>query len=325
MSRRKFIALVGGAAAAWSLAVQAQQPAMPVIGFVNSASPGGYPPVSAFLKGLGESGFVEGRDVAIEYRWAEGNFERLPALLTDLVRRNVSVIAATSTPAAVAAKASVTTIPVVFTTSADPVRLGLVSNLSKPEANLTGATQLNVEVSAKRLELLHTVVPEATNFALLTNSPDPMTAPVSQDVSAAAAALGLKLSILRASSEQDLARVFDSLAQLKIEALVIGSDPFFSNHSAALAQLTLHYRVPAIYQYLDFTTAGGLMSYGGEVAEAYRVAGTYVGRILKGAKPADLPVQEATKVNLYLNLKTAKVLGITFPLTLLGRVDQVIE
>ena len=168
MSRRKFIALVGGAAAAWSLAVQAQQPAMPVIGFVNSASPGGYPPVSAFLKGLGESGFVEGRDVAIEYRWAEGNFERLPALLTDLVRRNVSVIAATSTPAAVAAKASVTTIPVVFTTSADPVRLGLVSNLSKPEANLTGATQLNVEVSAKRLELLHTVVPEATNFALLT-------------------------------------------------------------------------------------------------------------------------------------------------------------
>src|SRR5271169_710564 len=325
MSRRKFIALVGGAAAEWSLAVQAQQPAMPVIGFVNSASPGGYPPVSAFLKGLGESGFVEGRDVAIEYRWAEGNFERLPALLTDLVRRNVSVIAATSTPAAVAAKASVTTIPVVFTTSADPVRLGLVSNLSKPEANLTGATQLNVEVSAKRLELLHTVVPEATNFALLTNSPDPMTAPVSQDVSAAAAALGLKLSILGASSEQDLARVFDSLAQLKIEALVIGSDPFFSNHSAALAQLTLHYRVPAIYQYLDFTTAGGLMSYGGEVAEAYRVAGTYVGRILKGAKPADLPVQEATKVNLYLNLKTAKVLGITFPLTLLGRVDQVIE
>src|SRR5579862_3622337 len=199
MRRREFITLIGGAATAWPLAARAQQLTIPVIGFVNSASPGPYPPVSAFLNGLGEVGFVEGRDVAIEYRWAEGQYGRLPALVADLVRRKVSVIAATSTPAAVAAKAANTTIPIVFTTSGDPVRLGLVTSLSKPSGNLTGATQLNVEVAPKRLELMHEVMPTATNLALLVNSPDPLAAPVSRATTEAAAALGLKLEILRAS------------------------------------------------------------------------------------------------------------------------------
>ena len=209
MRRREFITLVGGVAAAWPLVARPQQPKMPVIGFVNSASPGPYPPVSAFLKGLTESGFVEGRNVAIEYRWAEGHYERLPALVADLVQRKVNVIAATSTPAAFAAKAANTTIPVVFTTSGDPVKLGFVSSLSKPDSNLTGATQINVEVAPKRLELMHEAIPTATNIALLINSPDPLAAPVSRDTSAAAAALGIKLHILHASSAQGFATIFE--------------------------------------------------------------------------------------------------------------------
>ena len=239
IARRRFIGALGSAAAVWPLGARAQQPSMPVIGFVNSASPGGYPPLSAFLNGLGEGGFVEGRDVAIEYRWAEGHYERLPALIADLVQRKVSVIAATSTPAAVAAKAASPALPVVFTTSADPVQLGLVSNLKRPDGNFTGATQLNVEVAAKRLELMHEAVPTATNFALLINPPDPMAAAVSQDITEAAATLSLKLNVQHAGSEQELTAVFQSLTQLRAEALVIGSDPFFSNHSEELAQLAL--------------------------------------------------------------------------------------
>ena len=325
MRRRQFISLLGAAATTWPLAARAQQAAMPVIGFVNSASPGPYPPVSAFLSGLSEVGFIEGHDVAIEYCWAEGQYGRLPALVADLVRRKVSVIAATSTPAAVAAKAANTTIPIVFTTSGDPVRLGLVTSLSKPSGNLTGATQLNVEVAPKRLELMHQVMPTATNLALLVNSPDPLAAPVSRMTSEAAAALGLKLEVLRASGEEDLAAAFESLDQLKAEGLVIGSDSFFSSHSEELAKLSMRHRVPAIYQYPQFAAAGGLMSYGGDVAESYRLAGIYAGRILKGEKPADLPVQEVTKVELIINLKTAKALGLTIPLPLLGRADKVIE
>src|ERR1039458_8099837 len=229
MQRREFITLLGGAAT-WPLAARAQQPAMPVIGFLNSASPGPYPRLSSFLKGLNDRGFVEGRNVAIEYRWAEGHYERLPALIADLVQRNVSVIAATSTPAAAAAKAANTTIPIVFTTSGDPVQLGFVSSLSKPGGNLTGATQLNIEVSAKRLELMHEALPIATNFALLVNPPGPNTKAELGDYNAAATALGLTLHVLRASSEQDLGSVFESLSQLKTEALVIGSDPFFSRY-----------------------------------------------------------------------------------------------
>ena len=325
MRRREFITLLVGTTAMWPLVARAQQRAMPIVGFLNSASPGPYPPLSAFLRGLNEMGFVEGRDVAIEYRWAEGHYERLPALIADLVQRKVSVIAATSTPAAVAAKAANTAIPTIFTTSGDPVQLGLVSSLSKPGGNLTGATQLNVEVSAKRLELMHEAIPTANNFALLVNPPGPNTKAESQDDSGAAAALGLTLHVLSASSEQDLDSVFESLAKLHIEALVIGSDPFFSRHMEKIARLALRYRVPAFYQYAEFTTAGGLMSYGGNVAESYHVAGIYVGRILNGEKPANLPVQQVTKVELIINLKTAKALGLTVPPQIVARADEVIE
>jgi putative ABC transport system substrate-binding protein len=325
MRRRDFIKGIAGSAAAWPLAARAQQPALPVIGFVNSASPGGYPPVSAFLKGLNESGLVEGRDYTIEYRWAQGQYERLPALLDDLIQRKVNVIAATSTPAAVAAKATNTSIPIVFTTSGDPIKLGLVTSLSQPGGNLTGATQLNVEVAPKRLQLIHEAIPTAANIALLVNSPDPMTAPTAQELKAAAAALGLNLQIVNAGVEQDLPKVFETLLQLRAEALVIGSDPFFSNVSKELAALSVRYKVPAIYQYPEFTAAGGFMSYGGNVSESYRLAGIYAGRIVKGEKPANLPVQEVNKVELIINMKTAKALGISVPLSLFGRADEVIE
>jgi putative ABC transport system substrate-binding protein len=325
VKRREFITLLGGTAASWPLTARAQQQSLPVIGFVNSASPGTYPPVSDFLKGLNEAGFIEGRDVVIEYRWAEGHYERLPALLADLVQRKVNVIAATSTPTAIAVKAVNTTIPVVFTTSVDPVKFGLVSSLSNPGGNRTGATDLNVEVAPKRLELMHEVMPTATNIGLLLNAPDPLAAPVSRDTSAAATALGIKLHVLHASTAQELVAAFDSLVQLQAEALVIGSDPFFNNHSKELAELALRKRLPTVYQHPEFTTAGGLMSYAGDVAEAYRVAGVYVGRILKGAKPADLPVQQVTKVEFIVNLKTAKSLGLTMPPQLVARADQVIE
>lgn len=325
MERRKFIKLLGGAAAAWPLVARAQQPAMPVIGFVNSASPGGYPPLSSFLKGLSEVGFVESRDVAIEYRWAEGRYERLPALLADLVQRKVSVIAATSTPAAMAAKAANIEIPIVFTTSGDPVQLGLVSSINKPNGNLTGARQLDVEVAPKRLQLMHELLPSATNVALLVNPPNPLTNPVSREISEAAVALGLKLRILRASDTLDLATAFKSLVQMKAEALVIGNDPFFSSRGDELGRLAFSNRIPAIYQYPQFTAAGGLMSYGGDVEESYRLAGVYVGRILKGEKPADLPVQEVAKVELIINVKTAKAFGISLPISMLERVDELIE
>jgi putative ABC transport system substrate-binding protein len=298
---------------------------MPVIGFMNSASPRGYPPVTAFLKGLGETGLVEGRDVLIEYRWANGQYDQLPALVADLIERKVNIIAATSTPAALAAKAATAELPIVFTTSGDPVRLGLVTSLVKPGGNLTGATQLNVEVAAKRLELMHEVIPTITNVALLTNPPGPLAAPVSQEVQVAARGLGLKLDVVHASREQDFDAVFKSLIQLRSEGLVIGSDAFFSSRGGELGALAVRYHLPAIYQYPQFTAAGGLMSYGGNVAESYRLAGIYVGRILKGEKPADLPVQQVTKVELIINLKTGKSLGITFPVSLLGRADEVIE
>jgi putative ABC transport system substrate-binding protein len=234
------------------------------------------------------------------------------------------LIAATSTPAAVAAKAATATIPVVFTTSGDPVRLGFVGSLSRPGGNVTGASQLNVEVAPKRLELMHEAVPNATNIGLLVNPTNTLAEPVSRDLSAAAAALRLKLHILRASREPDFATVFETLAQLRA-ALVIGTDVFFNSRSNELAALALRHGVPAIYQYREFTAAGGLMSFGGSIAESYRLAGVYVGRILKGQKPADLPVQQVTKVELIVNLKTAKALGITIPLPLLGRADEVIE
>ena len=325
MRRRDFITLIGGAAAAWPLAARAQQAAMPVIGFVNAGSPKGYArPLSAFLKGLGQAGYVEGRNVTIEYRWAEGQYDRLPAFVADFVQRKVNVIAGTSTQGGLAAKAAAATIPVVFTTSGDPVRLGFVTSLSRPDGNITGAAQLNVEVAPKRLELIREVLPSAVNVALLTNPTSPLTEPLLRGLRTAAAALRLKLHVLQASSEQDLITAFAALAQLRADALVIGTDSFFTSRSEDLAALAVRHRVPAIYQYPEFTIAGGLMSYGGTITESYRLAGIYVGRILKGEKPADLPVQ-VTKVELIVNLKSAKALGITFPLSVLGRADEVIE
>ncbi len=292
MKRREFITLVGGAAVAWPLTARAQQPAMPVVGFINSASPGQpYPPLSAFLKGLSETGFVEGRNVAIEYRWAEGHYERLPALIANLVQSKVNVIAATSTPASVAAKAAdITKIPIVFTTGGNPVQLGFVNSLGKPGGNFTGATTLNEEVLPKRLELMHEVLPAIINVALLVNPRDPLAEQVSRDMTSIAAALRLELHVVRASREQDLAAVFESLAQLRVGALVISTAAFFNSFGKELGELSLRYRVPAIYQHRQFAAAGGLMSYGGDLAESYRVVGEYVGRILKGEKPADLPV-----------------------------------
>src|SRR6266567_3986845 len=328
MRRREFIILLGGATATWPITARAQQPTMPVIGFVNVASPQSYTKqLAAFLKGLSETGYVDGHNVLIEYRWAEGRNNRLPAMVADLVHRQVAVIAATSTPAAVAAKAASTTIPIVFEMGADPVRLGLVASLNRPGGNVTGVTQTNVEVAPKRLQLLHELVPTASSIALLVNPTNPALAePTTKDLKAAARTLGLELHVLNASTERDFDAVFAKLIQLRAGGLVIGPDPFFITRTEQLASLTVRHVVPAVFEGREFVAAGGLTSYGGRVTDAYHLAGIYTGRILKGDKPADLPVQQATtKVELVINLKTAKALGINIPNTLIGRADEVIE
>ena len=327
IQRRQFITLLGGVAATWPLAARAQQPAMPVVGFVNVASAKGYEPqLSAFLKGLSEVGCVDGRNVAIEYRWAEGRSDRLPAMVADLVRRQVAVIAATTTPAALAAKAATTTIPIVFEMGTDSVRLGLVASFNRPGGNVTGVTQTNLEIAPKLLELLHELVPTASVVALLVNPANP---PVSatniKEVQAAARALGLELHVLNASTEGDFDGVFAKLIQLRAGGLVIGSGPFFVSRSEQLAAMTVRHAVPAMSPYREFAVAGGLLSYGTDPTDAYRLAGNYTGRVLKGDKPADLPVQQANKVDLVINLKTAKSLRLTVPNTLIGRADKVIE
>jgi putative ABC transport system substrate-binding protein len=324
MRRREFITLLGGAAAAWPLAARAQQPAMPVIGFLNGGSPDANR-VAAFRRGLNETGYVEGHNVAIEYHWAEGQYDRLPALARDLVRRQVSVIAATSTPAAITAKAATTTIPIVFTTSSDPVELGLVASLSR-SGNITGATQLNIEVTPKRLEILHELLPTANVFALLVNPTNPYAEILSRNLQAAARSLGLQLHILQASTEHEFDAVFATLVKLRSGGLVIGGgEIFLDSRHGQLAAFALRHSVPTIYQGRDFALAGGLMSYGGSTMDSYRVAGAYAGRILMGEKPADLPVQQTTKIELIINLKTARALGLTVPLALLARADEVIE
>jgi putative tryptophan/tyrosine transport system substrate-binding protein len=326
LKRREFISLLGGAAAAWPLAARAQQQAMPVVGFVGSTSPGSLrDAVAAFHRGLTETGYVEGRNVAIEYRWAEGQYDRLPGLAADLVHRQVAVIAAIDgLPSALAAKAATATIPIVFFTGGDPVQLGLVASMRRPDRNLTGVTTLNVEIGAKRLELLHELVP-ANVIVLLVNPTNALTEANTTNLQAAAHALGLQLHVLNASTERDFDAVFARLIQLRAGGLVIAPDAFFISRSEQLATLALRHAVPAIFQYREFAAAGGLISYGGSRTDAYRQVGVYTGRVLKGAKPSELPVQQVTKVELFLNLKTAKALGITVPLPLSGRADEVIE
>jgi len=328
MRRREFIKVIAGSAAAWPLAARAQQPLMPVVGFLNAASAEGYTrQLTAFLKGLGEAGYVDGRNVTIEYRWADGRSDRLPAMAADLVQRQVAVIAATSTPAALAAKASTTTVPIVFETGADPVRLGLVANLNRPGGNITGVTQLSQEVAPKRLQMLHELLPMATSIALLINPSEPTAAETqSRDVLSAARNLGLELHVLNASSESDLDGVFAEVTKMRVGGLVIGGSPFFTSRTKQLGALALRHAVPTVYSYREFAMAGGLLSYGADIADAYHLVGNYTGRILKGDKPGDLPIQQATtKVEMYINLKTAKALGVSIPNTLIGRADEVIE
>jgi putative ABC transport system substrate-binding protein len=298
-----------------------------VVGFLNVAAAEGYTQqLAAFLKGLGETGYVDGHNVAIEYRWANDRSDLLPAMAADLVHRQVTVITAASTEAALAAKAATTTIPIVFETAADPVRLGLVASLSRPGGDVTGVTQMNVEVAPKRLELLRELLPAARVIGLLINPDDHALADSqTNDFLAAAQTLGVELHVLNASTEDELDAAFKSLIQLRAGALVISTGPFFTGHSEQLAALAARYAVPAVYKGREFAAAGGLVSYGSDSTGSYRLAGNYTGRILKGQKPADLPVQEATKVELIINLKTAKALHVTVPLSLLGRADEVIE
>ena len=327
MKRREFITLLGGAAAGWPMAARTQQPAMPVIGYLSSASPDrDAGRLRAFRQGLSETGFIEGRNVAIEYRWADEQHDRLPALAADLVHQQVAVIAQAGHVLGVfAAKAATTTIPIVFVTGVDPVGLGLVASLSRPGVNLTGVTTLGIELEPKRLELLHELIPAARTVGALVNRMHPIAEAQSSELQAAARGLGLKLQILDASTERDFDAVFARLVELQADGLVIATDGLFISQSEHLARLAVRHAMPAIFQLRAFAAAGGLMSYGGDFAEMYRQSGVYVGRILKGEKPVDLPVQQVTRVELVLNLKTAKALGLEIPPALLARADEVIE
>jgi len=327
IGRRELLAALGGAAAAWPLAARAQGSAMPVVGYLGpgSAVSDAFR-VTAFRQGLSEAGFVEGQNVTVDYRWAEEHYDRLPAMATDLVNRHVAVIVATSTPAALAAKAATTTVPIIFETAADPIKLGFVASLNRPGGNVTGVTQLGEEVLPKRLELLHELLPSARVMALLINPADPVLAePQTRVVRSAAKTFGLELHVLGASTERDFDAVFAKLIELRASGLVIGGSNIFTGHIDQLAALTVRHAVPAIYQRREFAAAGGLMSYGSSIPDTHRIVGLYTGRILKGDNPANLPVQQATKVELYINFKTAKAFGLTVPLPLLGRADEVIE
>jgi len=326
IGRREFITLLGGAAAAWPRAARAQQPAMPVIGFLNGASPDGYAPyVAAFRQGLKEAGYVDGQNATIEYRWAEGHYDRLPALAADLIQRKVTVIAATTTPAAQAAKAATSTVPIVFTTGGDPIKLGLVASLNRPGANVTGVSNLLVELGSKQLGLLRELVPPTTAIATLMNPNFSGTESQLGDVEAAARMLGLQLIVLRASTDREIDIAFATMAQQGGGALVLGVDPFFLERRDHIVTLAARHAIPAIYPVRDFAVAGGLMSYGTDFADSYRQAGIYAGRIVRGEKPADLPVQRSTKFEFVINFKTAKVLGLAVPNAMQLLADEVIE
>jgi putative tryptophan/tyrosine transport system substrate-binding protein len=326
--RRDFLGVLGGAVVALPVVARGQQSAMPVIGYLGSESPKLFETrLRAFRQGLSSTGFDEGRNVKIDYEWAEGRNERLPSLVADLVRRNVNVIATPgSIAAALAAKAATETIPIVFETGADPVVTGLVASLNRPGGNLTGVSSLNAEVGPKRLELLHELLPAATDFALLVNSTNPKNAEVTtRDLQVAAVALKLKLHVMNASKESDFETVFGELAKMHFGGLVVANETFFANRSEQLAALAVRHAVPAIHQSRAFAVAGGLMGYGGSIKESHSQAGVYVGRILKGEKPTELPIQQVTKVEFVLNLRAAKVLGLNPSLSFIARADEVIE
>ena len=323
--RREFITFLGGAAA-WPIAARAQQPAMPVIGFLHGASPEGYAPMmTAFRQGLKETGYVEGQNLTIEYRWAEGHFDRLPALAAELVRRQVAGIVTGGTPPAFAAKAATSTIPIVIIVGIDPVQVGLVASLNRPGGNVTGLALLTVELAAKRLELLHELLRTTTVVAILVNPANLLTQPETRGVRDAARSLGLQLHILNASTENEIDTAFRTLVEMRAGAIVVSVDTFLNNQRAQIVALASRHAVPAIYGAREFATGGGLMSYGNDLADAYRQSGIYAAKILKGAKPNDLPVQQVVRVEFVVNLKTARTLGLTFPITLLGRADEVIE
>jgi putative ABC transport system substrate-binding protein len=326
MRRREFITLVCGAAAAWQLPAHAQRSAMPVVGFLGGQTPELFASrLQAFREGLSQPGYIEGRNIAIEYRWAQGQEDQLPALAADLVRRRVAVIVTSSTASAIAAKASTSTIPIVFVVSSDPVRLGLVQSLNQPGGNATGSTNQGVDVAPKRLELLHELLPAAKVMALLINSANPGVETETKAHQNAAQMLGVQLHVLRAGTEGEIASAFAALTSLGVEALVIAPDNFFNTRNQQLATLALRYRVSAIFNDRAFAVAGGLVGYGASITEQYRLVGLYVGRILMGEKPSDLPVQQSSKVDLTINLNTAKFLGLSVPPTLLARADEVIE
>ena len=327
MRRREFIKLIGGATAAWPLVARAQQPAMPVIGFLNSASPEAWAYlVTAFRQGLKETGYVESQNVAIDYRWAEGHYDRLPELAADLVRRQVRVIAATGgSPSARAAKAATTTIPIVFTVGDDPVKLQLVASLNRPDSNATGVALLISELGSKRLGLLRELVPNVSLIAVLLNPDSPLAKRQLNDLQEAARIIKQDIHILHANSEDELNLAFDTIVRLQVGALIVGSDPFFNSRRNQIVALAAQHQIPTIYEEREFAVAGGLISYGTSLADGYRQAGVYVGRILKGDNPANLPVQQLTKFELVINMKTAKALGLNVPLNLQQRADEVIE
>jgi putative ABC transport system substrate-binding protein len=327
MRRREFISLLGGAAAAWPLAARAQQPVMPVIGFLAPTSPDAFADrLRGFRQGLKDTGYVEGENVAIEYRWADNQIDRLPELAAELVRRRVAVIAASGgSSSAFAAKAATTTIPIIFLVAEDPVRLGLVASLARPGGNLTGINFLNAELVAKRLELLRELVPAATRVVVLVNPAGPDAEPTLRDVEPAARTIGLKIQVLNAGTSREINAAFATFVSERPDALFVSSDPFFNARRVQLALLAGRHAVPATYSQRQYVEAGGLMSYGSNIADAWRQVGVYTGRILKGATPADLPVMQASKFELVINAETARMLGLTVPPTLLPRADEVIE